>query len=133
MSDSSPQQPQTLTVSRTKIGVIAASCLLVALGLRFGLPPDDRKELWVTGFGRAGLLMSALWIALPGKSLATAAARITPSTAIGLLLGIVAVCARPQILLRMIPVFIALGTVAHYLKPKPKPPVERPDRSSWKP
>lgn len=132
MSNSSSQQPQKLTVSRTKIGLIAVGCLFVALGLRFGMPPDDRKELWVTGFGRAGLLMSALWIALPGKSLEAAAARITPSTAIGVVLAIVAVCARPQILLRMIPIFVALGTVAHYLKPKPKPPTERPDRSSWK-
>lgn len=119
------------TISRTRIGLIAASCLLIALGLRFGLDPDPNKELWVTGFGRAGLLMGALWVAFPGDSLEKATSRLTPQTVLGIALAIVAVCAQPKFLLRLIPVFIALGTVAHYLRPKPKPPAERPDRTSW--
>ncbi len=132
MSDSSPQAPLPITISRTRIGLIAAACLLIAIGLRFGRDRNENLELWVAGFGRAGLLMGALWIAMPGKSLENAAAKLTPQTALGVLLAVVAVCARPQYLLRMIPVFVALGTVAHYLKPKPKPPAERPDRSSWR-
>lgn len=124
-------EPQKLTISRTKVGLVALLCVSAAIGLRFGLPNDDRKELWVTAFGRSGLVMTALWIALPAKGKSGALTSVTPSTALGALLAIIAVSARPQILLRLMPVFVALGVVAHYLRPKPKRRDERPDRSTW--
>ncbi len=127
----SNNDPQKLTISRTKVGLVALGCVAAAIGLRFGLPSDDRKELWVTAFGRSGLVMTALWIALPSKGKSGSVASVTPSTALGAVLAILAISARPQILIRLIPVFVALGVVAHYLRPKPKQRDERPDRSNW--
>ena len=41
----SNNDPQKLTISRTKVGLVALGCVAAAIGLRFGLPSDDRKRL----------------------------------------------------------------------------------------
>ena len=132
MSNTGPTpEPRLIPLNRSLVGGIAILCLVTAIGLRIGFSGDTNKELWVTGFGRAGLIMAALWIALPGKHRQAAWANVSPMTLLGLGLAIFAIAARPAIIVRMLPIFGALGAIAYYLRPRPKAKDERPDRGSW--
>ena len=130
-ADPTPESRQ-IPINRPLVGIIALVCLVAAIGLRIGYSGDTNKELWVTAFGRAGLVMSALWIALPSGQRKAAWANVSPMTLLGLGLAIFAIAARPAIILRMLPVFGVLGAIAYYLRPRPKAKDSRPDRSSWR-
>lgn len=116
-----------LILNRTLVGLIAAACLVIALLLRLW-SSDERMELWFTAFGRCGLLMTALWIALPKQGPFV----LSRSTLLGVLVALLAISAQPKIILRALPVLLALGSIAHFLKPRPTARDDRPDRSSWK-
>ncbi len=133
MTNAAPTpEPRQIPINRPLVGVIALVCLAAAIGLRIGYSGDTNKELWVTGFGRAGLVMAALWIALPSGQRKAAWANVSPMTLLGLGLAIFAIAARPAIILRMLPIFGVLGAIAYYLRPRPKAKDERPDRTSWR-
>lgn len=128
MSASPPEKSDTtkVEVNRPLVGVIAAACLVMA-GVLWQMP--DSNEMWVAGLMRAGLMTGAFWLALPTKDRPAAWANVSPRTLIGIVGGIIAVAARPKLVLMYSPVLIVLAVVGFVLKRRS---VKRPDRDSWK-
>ncbi|MDA0807029.1 MAG: hypothetical protein O2983_00500 [Planctomycetota bacterium] len=118
--------PAKVEVNRPLVGVIAAACLVMA-GVLWRMP--DSNEMWVAGLMRAGLMTGAFWLALPTKDRPAAWANVSPRTLIGVVGGIIAVAARPKLVLMYSPVLIVLGVIGFLLKRRS---VKRPDRDSWK-
>lgn len=113
-------------VNRPLVGVIALGCLVTA-GVLWRMP--DSNDMWVAGFMRAGLMTGAVWLALPTKKRAAAWANVSPYTLIGAVGGIVAVAARPRVLIVFVPMLIALAILGKVLKGRG---ADRPGRDSWK-
>ncbi|QDT38771.1 hypothetical protein [Stratiformator vulcanicus] len=67
--------PKGLDLNPRLVGLIALGCLLGAGGSYLFLP---HKPSLYAGFIRVGLLMSALWLALPSKNREAAWARLSP-------------------------------------------------------
>lgn len=131
MPDPKPSDSSKIAVNRPLVGIISLVCLLTAIVLWLENPNDDYRRMWVAGFVRAGLMTGAVWLALPTKNREAAWANVSPLTLIGFIGGIVAVAARPRVLLVFIPVLIGLAAIGHLLKPR-GPGGKRPDRDSWK-
>ena len=108
-----------VTLNRPLVGIIALGCL-GAFGYlmtsSFGTP-DENLQMWAGAFGRVGLLMGALWLALPSKNHEAAWADMSPSTLIGLILGIAWIAWKPKV---AIPFLLILGVLAFFLRPRDK-------------
>lgn len=99
------------------VGVLAVVCLGTALALWLTNSGGRQSDLWLAAFLRVGILLCALWLALPTKSRDAAWANVSPLTFAGLLL-LLAGLARPifRIFLPLGIVLIILGL----LKRKPR-------------
>jgi hypothetical protein len=71
----------------------------------------------MAAFFRVGLLMGALWLALPGKNREAAWAHVTPNTLLGLFLALLGIAWRPRV---AIPFLIVLGLLAIFIRPRGK-------------
>ncbi len=119
---------KTIPVNRTMVGLIAFGCLGIAIGLGFTsnwLPDSNSTALLQGGLARVGLLMGAIWLALPGKNQAAAWANVSPWTLIGLLLAVI-LTTRIQLRV-LIPAAVVMGVICLVLRPRPKkrPPTFR--------
>lgn len=111
-----------VTLNRPLVGLIALGCLGAAVGLYFsGSYSTENNVVMGTGAGaaffRVGLLMAALWLALPSKGREAAWANVTPNTLAGLFLALLGIAWRPRI---AIPFLLVLGIVGLILKPRGK-------------
>jgi hypothetical protein len=109
-----------VTLNRPLVGVIAIVCLCAYAGLLLtggDDSPENRNQMWAGAFGRVGLLMGALWFALPPKGKEAAWATVSPYTFLGLLLAVWGIAARPKI---AIPLLLALAIAAYFVKPRNK-------------
>lgn len=112
-----------VTLNRPLVGIIALACLAASAWLYFNGSFSSDNENFVTGAGigaaffRVGLLMSALWLALPPKGREASWAKVTPGTFVGLLLSV-------YLVIRMkwlaIPLLIAVATIGVILRPRTK-------------
>lgn len=102
------------------VGFSALACLVAAAALRWGAPDVDPNEMAQAAFVRVGLVMAALWIALPTRTRAAAWSGITPASFGTLALAVFLTARFRQ---AVIPVLIAVGVVGYYLRPRGK---ERP-------
>lgn len=134
MTSSPPSEPQKIPVNRTLVGVIAIACLCTGAGLWITYPSDESWRLWIGGFNRAGLFMSAIWLALPSKSRDAAWANISLPALGGCLLGLLAVVRYPRMIIPVIVVVGAVGFLMRFLGGKrgSSSTRVRPDRDSWK-
>ena len=119
MSDQ-PARKQN-TISRPLVGIITLVLALTwcILGLLQWTGTLDRDEttlrMWWAGFGRIGLLMFALWIALPSNNRPAAWANISKPMLVGLLLAVVLVAVRPWL---AIPLLALLAITSLILRPR---------------
>jgi hypothetical protein len=102
------------------VGVIALVCVGTSVVLQVrGF--DDKQALMATGaFMRVGLVMAALWLALPTKNRPAAWANMSPWVLWGMLGLIVTIAARPRIALYAIPWLIVLAVIGRVLRPRSK-------------
>ena len=113
----------SLPVNRAAVGWIALGLLLFAVGIQVAkfldsLPEISSLELLQGGMTRVRLLMGAIWLALPSRSQEAAWARISPQTAIGLLIA--AVMTSRVRLQFLIPAIAVVAVVVVILRPRPK-------------
>lgn len=116
-----------IPVNRTLVGILALACFAAALAILaiYGVEGES-WYLWLSGFVRVGLLLSAFWLALPTRHREAAWANLTPMTLIGMVLAVAAVALRPKVL---IPLLILLAVLGLILRPRPKQrPRSRADR-----
>jgi hypothetical protein len=118
--------PAKIEVNRPLVGVIAVACLVIAAVLS---QVPDSNTMWLAGFVRAGLMTGAVWLALPTKNRPAAWANVSPRILVGAAVGIVAIAARPKLVLIYSPILIALAVVGYFLRGRSS---KRPGRGSWK-
>jgi hypothetical protein len=109
---------EKITINRPLVGLSALACLGTAAALWLLNPEGQQTEVWKAGFVRVGLLMTALWIALPAKGREAAWANVSPWTFVGLLLAVVAVI-RLQLKV-VLPILVVLVIVGYVLRPRDK-------------
>mgnify|MGYP007059454760 FL=1 len=109
----------TSRIGRTQVGIIAAICLGIAAGCWFFFP---QNEALLSAFLRVGIVMTALWFAVPAKGAELAWEKILPILAGGLVL----VALAKRVMIVALPLAIAVGVAAYFLRPRHKPkPGER--------
>lgn len=125
---------EKITINRTMVGVIALVCVGTSVVLQIH-GSEDKQALMATGaFMRVGLVMAALWLALPTKNRPAAWANMSPWVLWGILGLVVMIAARPRIALYALPWIIVLTIIGRMLRPRPKhrpgpsPPVQTSSR-----
>lgn len=108
---------QKIEINRTLVGVLAASCLGAAITIFVGYSHNESLIVWQAAFTRVGLVLTALWLALPTRGRPAAWSNVSPSTLFGLLLALLACARYPKV---MIPVLIVVAIIGFFLKPRPR-------------
>jgi hypothetical protein len=108
-----------VTINRPLVGIIALGCMGISLGLYFFGSQTGEATVASEGIGpaffRVGVLMAALWLALPPKGQEAAWAKVTPGTLVGLFLAILAVV---RLRWMAIPLVIGAAIVAVLFRPR---------------
>ncbi len=117
-----------VTLNRPLVGVIALVCVGASVGLWFlGTYSENPSPVMGGGAGaaffRVGLLMAALWLALPPKGQEAAWATVTPGTLVGLILAIFAVI---RMRWMAIPLLVGAALIAVFLRPHTRYRPRRP-------
>jgi len=111
----------TNRIGRLEVGIFAAICLTASLVVWIYAP--ERTAL-LAAFFRVGIVLSALWFAVPAKGAELVWDKILPILAGGLVLIVMA----KRVIIVALPLAIAVGLLAYFLRPKHKPkPGERTD------
>lgn len=119
-------EPVKIAVNRTMVGLISLVCLSSWLFLYFRNPnAEGDLLLWQGGLMRAGLLMGALWIALPTKNRDAAWANVSPWMLAGLIGGVIGIARFPRL---FVPLLAILAVVGFFLRPRKTARDRRPDR-----
>jgi len=119
MTEAPPKQG----VNKVLVGVIALACLAIAAGLYLS---DSEQAGLLAAFWRIGLVMSALWLALPKQGEAFAWERAVP-VAVGVI-AVLGFAKRAPLII--IPIAIVVALAAVFIRPRPKrrhttPPTRR--------
>lgn len=117
-----------VTLNRPLVGAIALTCVGISLGFWIsGNSSDDSSfatgDVAGAAFFRVGLLMAALWLALPPKGQEAPWATVTPGTFVGLLLAIYAVV---RLKWMAIPLIAGAAFIAVILRPRSRYRPRRP-------
>lgn len=108
-------------ISRPLVGVITVALLLTwgVMGLLQWTgtldSSDAQVRVWWAGFGRVGLLMFALWIALPSKGRPAAWANLSKPMLVLFLLVAVLLAVRPWI---AVPLLALMALAGIFLRPR---------------
>ncbi len=102
-----------LAVKRLIVGLIALSCVGIAAGMWF-FAEDPEKSPVTALTMRLGLMLGAIWLALPAKGESIAWQRAIP---IGVVIAVV--CVRGgRYLLYAIPIALVVGIVVAFVRPR---------------
>ena len=124
-------QPQKIAVNRPLVGVISLACLATSGGLYFLQGSNPDWDIWRGAFMRAGLMMGALWFALPTRNRDAAWANVSLPALFGLIALVVVVPSRPRV---YVPLLAVVAVIGFFLRPRRRRPdgkQSRPDRDSW--
>ncbi len=111
---------QTVTINRAMVGVLAIACLIGA-GAAF-LYEDDDVNMWRGIFTRVGLVLTALWMALPKDGTLGKWANVSMTTLIGIMVAIFMIARNPR---QYVPLMLAVAAIGRFLRPREK---NRPTR-----
>ncbi len=100
-------------ISRTQVGVLAGLCLAASLAIKLFVP---ESQLMMAAFLRVGIVMSALWFAVPAKGAKVNWDKVLPV----LVGGIVLIALSRRIMIVALPLAIAVGVLAYFVRPRPK-------------
>lgn len=104
------------------VGILTAICFVTAIVLFLFFSDENWSKLWTGAFTRVGLLLSAVWFALPTRDRPAAWASVSPLTFVGLIVAVFVIARYPRII---IPAAIVLVIVGFVLRPRHK---RRPKR-----
>jgi len=113
---------QQISVNRTLVGVIAAACLVAGVAIGF---LDEFTNLWCAAFIRVGLVMGALWIALPTRDRKAAWANVSPVTLVAVLAVAVMLAGRPRV---FFPLLVVAAILWFFVRPRRSTRTRPPQR-----
>lgn len=99
MADNPPHLNRHLT------GLLALACLVAGIGIAYG---DSPENIWCGTFIRTGVMMVALWVALPTRGRAAAWANVSPWWIVALVALLVVLVRRPLVLLPIVAGIVVL-------------------------
>jgi hypothetical protein len=108
-----------IPINRLSIGLIAASCFALAAVIQF-LVGGSGAELWSGSLSRVGVVMCAVWIAMPTLARDTAQMRVSWQTGFGIFLTVLFVVRSRAPLRFLIPGAIFVVATYLILRPRPK-------------
>lgn len=108
-----------IPVNRFSIGAITLSCWALA-GLIWWLGLEGGTEVWQGALSRVGVVMAAVWLAMPTRHRDAAWAHVPWPWLAGTLLFLVAVLRTKAPLKILIPGTLALAGVILVLRPRSK-------------
>jgi hypothetical protein len=112
---------QTVTVNRALVGVIGLALLIVS-GVMTLMGADGSQEMWAGACLKVGLVMAALWLALPSITRNPVLAQASWVTLVGAL-ALALIVARTRVPLKVvIPVLVAFVIAVRILGPRRTPP-----------
>jgi len=114
---------EPISISRPLVGWITAACLTTAVVIFLQGSSTSNAQLWQAAFTRVGLVMGALWLALPSRNRASAFANVSMRTFLGIILAIFAFARYPRTVL---PLLVLIGALGILLRPRDK---KRPSRA----
>ena len=116
---------QKVTINRGLVGWLALASLLGA-GASFLFEADD-VNVWQGIFTRVGIVLTALWMALPKDGTLGNWANVSLTTLIGIVAAIFVVARNPR---QSVPMLLAVAAIGRLLRPrdKPRPPREFSER-----
>lgn len=112
---------RNVTLNRTLAGVLALACGAAGIVLCALRGIEDQ---FAAGFIRVGIVLGALWCAMPSRSREAAWARVSPWAVVGAVLAAVLLVRHLRALL---PIVIALSIAGYVLRPR-KRREQRPSR-----
>ncbi len=112
---------QKVTVNRRLVGCLALAFLAGAV-VAF-TSEGDSVNLWQGICTRVGVVLGALWLALPKDGTLGKWAEVSMTKLALIVLGLIVVVRAPQ---RYVPILLAVAAIGRYLRPrdKPRPPRE---------
>lgn len=114
---------EKIEISRPMVGFLTIACFVAAPVVHWQWPAE---ELWFAGFIRVGLLMGALWLALPTRTRPAAWANVSPATFVGLIVAVILLPRYPRLIVPGVGILLACHL---FLKPKSRTP-PKPRRTS---
>jgi hypothetical protein len=101
-----------LDINRPLTGVLAASLLLLGFGLMLA---EVGSELMHAGFIRTGLVLGALWIALPTRNRPAAWENVAWSSVCLAFIGVI-VFLSARLRWTVVPLVLAVGIAVYFLR-----------------
>jgi hypothetical protein len=108
--------PSAELVSRPLVGVLAVLCVAIAGGVWV---VDPERTAVIGAFGRVGLVLVALWFALPAAR-GPMGWRIAAPLVVGFAI-VIGLAKNSRVLVILIPLLLAIGLLATLFRPKPRP------------
>ena len=108
---------EKVPINRPLVGILALVCLGAGATIFFIYRGDESSQMWQAGFTRVGLVMVALWLALPSRKRNAAWANVSWTTFIGLILALFAVA---RFKWAVIPAVLVIAVVGSVLRPREK-------------
>lgn len=112
---------RNVTLNRTLAGVLALACGVAGVILCAMRGIEDQ---FAAGFIRVGIVLAALWCAMPSRDREAAWARVSPWAVVGGILAAVLLVRHLRVLL---PIVIVLSIAGYILRPR-KHRTQRPSR-----
>lgn len=112
-------------INRSLVGVLALICLTAWIGIWSIWPDSEEWKMWQAGFMRVGLVMSAFWLALPGRNRPAAWTNVSPGIFVGLILAVAGIAVRPRL---VIPLLVVVSVIGFFLRPRERGPRMAPRR-----
>lgn len=101
-----------IAVNRTLAGILAVGCLVAGAVILAVRGIDDAIA---AAFVRVGLMLGALWCALPTRNRDAAWANVSPLTVLVVLVAVIVFARNLRVLL---PIAIGLAAVGYFLRPR---------------
>ena len=114
---------QPVTINRGLVGCLALGCLIGAAASF--VYETEEVNVWQSAFTRVGIVMTALWMALPRDGRLGSWANVSLSTIIGIVGAIFFVSNKPKQLLTILPILLGVAAIGFFLRPREK---QRPPR-----
>lgn len=113
---------QKVTINRRLIGWLALAFLVGAV-FAFATEEKEAATLWQGICTRVGVVLGALWLALPKDGTLGKWAKVSMTKLAVIVLALIVVVRAPQ---RYLPILLAVAAVGRYLRPpeKTRPPRE---------
>ena len=116
---------QKVTINRRLVGCLALAFLVgaVVAFTRALTKEDDSVNMWQSICTRVGVVLGALWLALPKDGTLGKWAEVSMTKLLVIVLALIVVVRAPQ---RYVPILLAVAAAGRYLRPpdKPRPPRE---------